>query len=43
MQWYRTFAKQTDGTNLKGDFIYDHWGMFVYRRIMGGLSLVSSR
>jgi MFS transporter, OPA family, glycerol-3-phosphate transporter len=30
MQWYRTFAKQTDGVlNLKGDFIYDHWGMFL--------------
>ena len=30
MQWYRTFAKQTDvALNLKGDFIYDHWGMWL--------------
>jgi OPA family glycerol-3-phosphate transporter-like MFS transporter len=30
MQWYRTFAKQTDAVlHLKGDFIYDHWGMWL--------------
>ena len=30
MQWYRTFAKQTDSVlHLKGDFIYDHWGMWL--------------
>lgn len=30
MQWYRTFAKQTDTVlHLKGDFIYDHWGMWL--------------
>jgi MFS transporter, OPA family, glycerol-3-phosphate transporter len=30
MQWYRTFAKQTDlALHLKGDFIYDHWGMWL--------------
>ena len=30
MQWYRTFAKQTDSVlALKGDFIYEHWGMWL--------------
>jgi OPA family glycerol-3-phosphate transporter-like MFS transporter len=30
MQWYRTFAKQTDGVlNLKGDIIYDNWGVWL--------------
>lgn len=30
MQWYRTFAKQTNEVlQLKGDFIYDHWGMWL--------------
>ncbi|MGB0588938.1 MAG: MFS transporter [Myxococcota bacterium] len=30
MQWYRTFAKQTDiALQLKGDFIYEHWGMWL--------------
>ena len=30
MQWYRTFAKQTDvALHLKGDFIYDNWGMLL--------------
>lgn len=39
MQWYRTFAKQTDGVlHLKGDFIYDHWGMWLcVAGITGGL------
>ena len=30
MQWYRTFAKQTDSVlHLKGDIIYDNWGMWL--------------
>ena len=30
MQWYRTFAKQTNEVlQLKGDFIYEHWGMWL--------------
>jgi len=39
MQWYRTFAKQTDSMlHLKGDFIYDHWGMWLcVAGIMGGV------
>ena len=39
MQWYRTFAKQTDGMlHLKGDFIYEHWGMWLcVAGIMGGV------
>ncbi len=39
MQWYRTFAKQTDGLlHLKGDFIYEHWGMWLcVAGIMGGV------
>ncbi len=39
MQWYRTFAKQTDSAlHLKGDFIYDHWGMWLCcAGIMGGV------
>jgi OPA family glycerol-3-phosphate transporter-like MFS transporter len=39
MQWYRTFAKQTDGVlGLKGDFIYDNWGMLLCcAGIMGGV------
>ncbi|MBO84880.1 MAG: MFS transporter [Deltaproteobacteria bacterium] len=39
MQWYRTFAKQTDAMlHLKGDFIYDHWGMWLcVAGIMGGV------
>ncbi|MDG1481556.1 MAG: MFS transporter [Myxococcota bacterium] len=39
MQWYRTFAKQTDAAlHLKGDFIYDHWGMWLCcAGIMGGV------
>ena len=47
MQWYRTFAKQTDiALNLKGDFIYDHWGMFLYiAGISGGViaGIISDR
>ncbi len=47
MQWYRTFAKQTDiSLHLKGDFIYDHWGMFLcIAGIMGGViaGIISDR
>ena len=33
MQWYRTFAKQTDAVlGLKGDFVYDNWGMLLVLR-----------
>ncbi len=39
MQWYRTFAKQTDGAlGLKGDFVYEHWGMLLCcAGILGGV------
>ena len=39
MQWYRTFAKQTDGVlALKGDFVYDNWGLLLCcAGIMGGV------
>ena len=39
MQWYRTFAKQTnDVLSLKGDFIYDNWGMLLcIAGILGGV------
>ena len=47
MQWYRTFAKQTDSVlHLKGDFIYDHWGMWLCcAGILGGVlaGLISDR
>ena len=30
MQWYRTFAKQTDGIlELKSSFVYDNWGLLL--------------
>jgi OPA family glycerol-3-phosphate transporter-like MFS transporter len=30
MQWYRTFAKQTnDALGLKADFVYENWGMLL--------------
>ena len=30
MQWFRTFAKQTDGTlGLKSSLVYDHWGLLL--------------
>ena len=30
MQWYRTFANQTDGVlGLKGTFVYENWGMLL--------------
>lgn len=39
MQWYRTFAKQTDGAlGLKTDFVYENWGMLLCcAGILGGL------
>jgi MFS transporter, OPA family, glycerol-3-phosphate transporter len=39
MQWYRTFAKQTDvNLHLAGDFVYDNWGMLLcIAGILGGL------
>jgi OPA family glycerol-3-phosphate transporter-like MFS transporter len=39
MQWYRTYAKQTDGVlHLKTSYIYDHWGMFLCcAGILGGV------
>lgn len=39
MQWYRTFAKQTDSAlNLKGDIIYDNWGIWLcIAGILGGV------
>jgi OPA family glycerol-3-phosphate transporter-like MFS transporter len=47
MQWYRTFAKQTDVMlHLKGDFIYDNWGMFLcIAGITGGVfaGIISDR
>jgi OPA family glycerol-3-phosphate transporter-like MFS transporter len=39
MQWYRAFAKQTDGAlGLKDDFVYDNWGMLLCcAGILGGV------
>ena len=39
MQWYRTFAKQTDATlHLKDSFVYDNWGMLLCcAGILGGV------
>lgn len=39
MQWYRTYAKQTDALlGLKGDFVYENWGMLLCcAGIMGGI------
>jgi OPA family glycerol-3-phosphate transporter-like MFS transporter len=39
MQWYRTFAKQTDAVlHLKDSFVYDNWGMLLCcAGIMGGV------
>ncbi len=39
MQWFRTFAKQTDGVlGLKDSFVYDNWGMLLcVAGIMGGV------
>lgn len=40
MQWYRTFAKQTDIVlGLKADFVYENWGMLLCcAGILGGLT-----
>jgi MFS transporter, OPA family, glycerol-3-phosphate transporter len=47
MQWYRTFAKQTDAAlSLKGDFVYDNWGMLLcVAGITGGViaGIISDR
>lgn len=47
MQWYRTFAKQTDAIlGLKGDFVYDNWGMLLCcAGILGGVTagIISDR
>ncbi|HJK89263.1 MAG TPA: MFS transporter [Polyangiaceae bacterium LLY-WYZ-15_(1-7)] len=39
MQWYREFAKQTDGTlDLAGSFVYDNWGLLLCcAGILGGV------
>jgi OPA family glycerol-3-phosphate transporter-like MFS transporter len=39
MQWFRTFAKQTDGAlGLKGSFVYENWGLLLCcAGIMGGV------
>ena len=40
MQWYRTFAKQTDGVLgfMDGDYIYENWGMLLAcAGILGGV------
>ena len=40
MQWYRTFAKQTDvALSLKGDIIYENWGVALcIAGITGGVN-----
>ncbi len=47
MQWYRTFAKQTDiALGLKGDFVYENWGMLLCcAGILGGVvaGIISDR
>jgi OPA family glycerol-3-phosphate transporter-like MFS transporter len=47
MQWYRTFAKQTDAVlGLKDSFVYDNWGMLLCcAGIMGGVmaGIISDR
>ena len=47
MQWFRTFAKQTDDVlHLKGSFVYDNWGMLLCcAGIMGGMfaGIISDR
>jgi OPA family glycerol-3-phosphate transporter-like MFS transporter len=39
MQWFRTFAKQTDGLlGLKDSFVYENWGLLLCcAGIMGGV------
>lgn len=47
MQWFRTFAKQTDDVlHLKDSFVYDNWGMLLCcAGIMGGViaGIISDR
>jgi OPA family glycerol-3-phosphate transporter-like MFS transporter len=47
MQWFRTFAKQTNGfLDLKGSFIYENWGMCLCcAGILGGVfaGIISDR
>lgn len=47
MQWYRTFAKQTDAVlSLKDDFVYNNWGMLLcVAGITGGViaGIISDR
>lgn len=47
MQWYRTFAKQTDSVlHLKSSFIYENWGMLLcIAGITGGViaGIISDR
>ncbi len=47
MQWYRSFAKQTDSVlHLKGDFVYENWGMLLCcAGILGGVfaGIISDR
>ncbi len=47
MQWYRSFAKQTNEVlNLKGDFVYENWGMLLCcAGILGGVfaGIISDR
>ncbi|MBL4632974.1 MAG: MFS transporter [Kofleriaceae bacterium] len=47
MQWYRTFAKQTDGMlDLKDSFVYENWGLLLCcAGILGGVSagIISDR
>jgi OPA family glycerol-3-phosphate transporter-like MFS transporter len=39
MQWFRTYAKQTDATlGLKSSFVYDNWGLLLCcAGILGGV------
>jgi OPA family glycerol-3-phosphate transporter-like MFS transporter len=39
MQWFRTFAKQTDSVlGLAGSFVYEHWGLLLCcAGILGGV------
>jgi MFS transporter, OPA family, glycerol-3-phosphate transporter len=47
MQWYRTYAKQTDALlGLKDSFVYDNWGMLLCAAgILGGVmaGIISDR
>ena len=47
MQWFRTFAKQTDAAlSLKGSFVYENWGMLLCcAGILGGVvaGIISDR